>query len=263
MKNNIQNSSVYLGDNKVLTMTCFGRRIIIDTRNIQNYTIITHGIYDRGVTWAIKKYLKPGNTMVDVGANIGFFTLLGNHIVGPKGKVYFLEHNPDIFELMKSSVHINAFRLRSVRLNMAAFNKTGTLELTWNIAKHGGGHLVTTDKAQLNEKTTEVIIEKLDNLIQVEDLPVDLIKIDTEGSELYALQGAREILDKSPKCVIITEWNPKFLRGRGSSVQEAIEFIAKRFSIIEKIIKVGKVQQLNPQQLSTTNHCNLILRKEI
>jgi len=260
MKHEIQNKYAYLGNNRAVTMTYFGRRLILDTRNIQNYSIITHGFYEKGVAWAIEKYLKPGDTMIDVGANIGFFTLLGNHIVGPKGKVYSLEPNPDIFELMKSSVHINAFRPRSIPLNMAAFNKADTLELTWSAAKHGGGRLRTTDKIKLDEKSAKVKTEKLDNLINAEDLPVNLIKIDTEGSELYALQGARTIFEKSKDCVVITEWNPNFLRGRGSSVQEAIEFISKRFSIIEKIVKVGEVLTLRPEQLKNISHCNLILR---
>ncbi|MBL4659630.1 MAG: FkbM family methyltransferase [Alcanivoracaceae bacterium] len=260
MKNTIQNNYAYLGNNRAVTMTYFGRRIMIDTRNIQNYSIITHGVYEKGVAWAIEKYLKPNNTMIDVGANIGFFTLLGNHIVGPKGKVYSLEPNPDIFELMKSSVQINAFRPRSVRLNMAAFNESGTLELTWSAAKHGGGRLRTSEKIKQDEKSAKVQTEPLDKLIKAEDLPVDLIKIDTEGSELYVLQGAREILDKSPNCVIITEWNPNFLKARGSSVDEAIEFIAKRFSIIEKIVKVGEVLKVNPKELKDISHSNLILR---
>ena len=260
MKNKIQNNYAYLGNNRAVTMTYFGRRIMIDTRNIQNFSIITHGVYEKGVAWAIETYLKPGNTMIDVGANIGFFTLLGNHIVGPQGKVYSLEPNPDIFELMRSSVKINAFRPRSVRLNMAAFSEPGTLELTWSAAKHGGGRLRTTDKIKADEKSAKVKTEMLDNLVKAEDLPVDLIKIDTEGSELYALQGAIKILEQSPNCVIITEWNPNFLRGRGSSVQEAIKFISNRFSIIEKIVKVGEVLTLKPEELNKISHCNLILR---
>lgn len=260
MKNKIQNNYAYLGNNRAVTMTYFGRRIIIDTRNIQNYSIITHGLYEKGVAWAIEKYLKPDNTMIDVGANIGFFTLLGNHIVGPHGKVYSLEPNPDIYELMKSSVQINAFRPRSIRLNMAAFNKEGTLELTWSSSKHGGGRLRTSEKIKLDEKSAEVKLQRLDDLVKEEDLPVDLIKIDTEGSELYVLQGAEKIIENSPNCVIITEWNPNFLRGRGSSVSEAIDFISKRFKIIERIKKVGVVENLKPSQLKDISHCNLILR---
>lgn len=260
MKNKIQNTYAYLGNNKAVTMTYFGRRIIIDTRNIQNYSIITHGIYEKGVAWAIETHLKQGGTMIDVGANIGFFTLLGNHLVGPKGKVYSIEPNPDIFILMESSIHINAFRPRSVRHNMAAFDKEGKLDLTWSSAKHGGGRLRTSENIKHDEKSAEVVTQELDKIIQMQDLPVSLIKIDTEGSELYVLKGATEIIKKSPNCVIITEWNPRFIKGRGSSVDEAVEFIAERFSIIEKIIKVGKVERLVPEQLKTINHCNLILR---
>ncbi|WP_395377341.1 FkbM family methyltransferase [Marinicella sp. W31] len=260
MKSKTLNNYAYLGNNRALAFTYFGRRIILDTRNIQHYSIISHGVYEKGVAWAIEKYLKPGHTMVDIGANIGFFTLLGNHIVGPQGKVYSLEPNPDIFDLMQSSVHVNAFRPRSERLNVAAFNQEGILQLTWSPAKHGGGRLITHDKIKHDEKTAEVPTKTLDSLIKSEDLPVDVIKIDTEGSEFYALQGAQEVLDKSPHCVIITEWNPKFLKARGSSVDEAIDFIAKRFKIIERIIKVDTVERVNPEDLKNIPHTNLILR---
>ena len=75
MNNKLQNSYSYLGNYRAVTMTYFGRRIILDTRNIQNYSIITHGFYEKGVAWAIEKYLRLDDTMIDMGANIGFFTL--------------------------------------------------------------------------------------------------------------------------------------------------------------------------------------------
>ncbi len=179
MKKEILNNYAYLGDHRAMAMTYFGRRIILDTRNIQNYSIISHGVYEPAVAWAIEKYLKPGDTMLDVGANIGFFSLLANHIVGPKGKVYSIEPNPEIFEIMSSSIHINAFRPRSERLNMAAFYESGSIELTWSPSKHGGGRLITSDKVKHDKNSAVVPTAKIDDNVAADDLPVNLIKIDT------------------------------------------------------------------------------------
>lgn len=259
MKKQILNNYAYLGDYRALAMTYFGRRIILDTRNVQNYQIISHGMYEPAVAWAIEENLKSGDTMLDVGANIGFFTLLANHIVGSKGKVYSFEPNPEIFELMSASVFNNAFRPRSERHNVAAFYETGELELTWSSSGHGGGRLRTSERVKSDEKTAMVTTDKIDNLVKPSDLPVQLIKIDTEGSELFALKGAEQVIKNSPDCKIITEWNPGFLRDRGASIEEAVEFVSSRFKHIEKIIKRGEICRIKPEQLFEKGHSNLIL----
>ncbi len=258
--NTISTNYAYLGDHRAVAMTSFNRRIILDTRNIQNYSIITHGVFEKGVAWAIEKHLKPGQTMLDIGANIGFFTLLGCHTVGPKGKVYSFEPNPDVFAMMEQSVHINAFRKRSVQHNVAAFDRVDEIELTWSPAKHGGGRLVTTDQVKLDECSAKIRALPVDDLVDEADLPVSLIKIDTEGSESYALHGAQRILERSPGCVVVTEWNPNFIQARGSSVPQLIDFLRQHFTGVERIVKVGKTEKLTFDALENLQHSNLILK---
>ncbi len=77
---------------------------------------------------------------------------------------------------------------------------------------------------------------------------------------MFALKGAMKTLDSSPKCKIITEWNPNFLKARGASVDEAVDLIKAKFSIIERVVKAGKVENLEAKQLFNIHHSNLILR---
>ncbi len=251
----------YLGNFRALALTEDGCRILLDTRNPQHLKIISHGVYEKAVSWAIKEHLKPEQTFVDIGANIGFFTLLGCKIVGPKGKVFALEPNPVIFEMMDSSVFANSFGKRCERKNIAAFNDDGELELTWDSAKHGGGRLVTHDKVTLAENRKAVKLQKLDDILSENDRPISVIKIDTEGSEPFILEGAQQTLKDNPQCVVIAEWSPRFVKSRGYDFEKYVDFLFATFQSIEILQKVGVVRKVNRQELINIKHGNIILKQ--
>lgn len=251
----------YLGNFKALSVTEDGCRILLDTRNPQHLKIISHGVYEKAVSWAIKKYLQPGQTFVDIGANIGFFTLLGCKIVGPKGKVFALEPNPVIFEMMDSSVFANSFGKRCERKNVAAFNEDGELELTWDSAKHGGGRLVTNEKVSLDENRKVVNLQRLDDILSENDRPISVIKIDTEGSEPFILEGAEQTLKDNPQCVVIAEWSPRFVKSRGYDFEKYLDYLFDTFGSIELLKKVGVTQKVNRKELASTHHGNVVLKQ--
>lgn len=250
----------YLGNNRAVAVTDYGCRILIDTRNKQHLKIISHGVYEKAVGWAINKYLKPGEVFVDVGANIGFFTLMACKIVGPKGKVYALEPNPVIYEMMDTSVFANSFGKRCHTQNIAAFNGNGTMELTWDSAGHGGGRLVTHDKVILDENKTTVKLEKLDEILAGNDRPISVMKIDTEGSEPYILEGASQIIAQNPNCIIIAEWSPRFVKSRGYDFDKYVDYLFATFESIEILVKVGVTKKMDKESLINTSHGNIILK---
>ncbi len=252
----------YLGNNRAVCVTDYGCRILIDTRNKQHLKIISHGVYEKAVGWAINEYLKPGEVFVDVGANIGFFTLLGCKIVGPKGKVYALEPNPVIYDMMDTSVFANSFGKRCETQNIAAFSEDGEMELTWDTAGHGGGRLVTHDKVTLDNNKAMVKLQRLDDILVENDRPISVIKIDTEGSEPYILEGASEILENNPNCVIIAEWSPRFVKSRGYDFDKYVDFLFDTFDSIEVLVKVGKTQKMDKESLKKTHHGNVILKQK-
>ena len=251
----------YLGNNKAVCVTEYGCRILIDTRNKQHLKIISHGVYEKAVGWAIDHYLKAGEVFVDVGANIGFFTLQGCKIVGPKGKVIALEPNPVIYDMMDTSVFANSFGKRCETQNIAAFSKEGELELTWDDAGHGGGRLVTHDKVTLDNNKVRVRLQKLDDILAENDRPISVIKIDTEGSEPYIFDGAMETIKNNPECVIIAEWSPRFVKSRGYDFEKYVDFLFETFESIEVLVKVGVTVKVDRESLINTHHGNIILKQ--
>ena len=252
----------YLGNNRAVCVTDYGCRILIDTRNKQHLKIISHGVYEKAVGWAINKYLKPGEVFVDVGANIGFFTLLGCKIVGPKGKVYALEPNPVIYDMMDASVFANSFGTRCTTRNIGVFNKDSNMDLTWDDANHGGGRLVTHDQTNMDNNITSVKLKKLDDILSDNDMPVSVIKIDTEGSEPYVLEGAAETLKNNPDCTIIAEWSPRFVKSRSYDFDKYMGFLFDTFNSIELLVKVGVTKQMDRESLKNTFHGNVILKQK-
>ncbi len=260
--NDYQRESVnyaYLGNNKALALTYYGCRLLIDTRNIQHMRIISHGCYEPAVAWAIEENLPKGGRMIDVGTNLGYFTLLGCKIAGPEGQVIGFEANPVIYEMMASSVFANAFRSRSKTFNHAVFNTSKTFEFTWDSAGHGGGRVVTNDKQNLDSNTVEVEAIKLDDFLQGDDRKVDVIKIDTEGSDPFVIDGARVLLSENPGCVVITEWSPRFMSSRGFPTDDAIKMIFEVFSKVQLIQRIGKATDVSESELKDIQHGNLLL----
>jgi predicted methyltransferase len=96
---------VYVGGNRVLTTTVHGQSLFVDSRGLSlSPQIILDGSWEPGVTQALRSLVKLGMTIVEIGANIGYFTTLPGRLVGPRGCVRAFEANPKIFDLLTESI---------------------------------------------------------------------------------------------------------------------------------------------------------------
>ncbi len=152
---------------------------------------------------ALQRCVLPGQTVVDVGANIGYFSLLLAQLVGPAGHVHAIEPAPANFDLLQRNVRVN--RLQQVQLHQLALGeKTGVAQLHLSTYNHGMHRLypsVCNDGA-----TLPVPVQRLDQLLP--KAGVDAIKIDVEGYELPALLGAEQLLRANPAVKIFSEYCP-------------------------------------------------------
>ncbi len=155
------------------------------------------GSYEPEVASVIESLLKPGDTFLDVGANIGYFSLLGASLVGREGHVYAVEPNDLNVKLLESSRKANNFENISV-MQVGASTNIETLFLN-SLAGNG-------ETARLGEfdifATRTVAGLPLDVLLSGRQKPVSLIKIDVEGFEYRALQGAEKILSTDKPYII-------------------------------------------------------------
>ncbi len=136
-------------------------------------------------------------TFVDVGANIGYFSVLASKLVGPTGRVISVEVDPKNVEVLRANLFKGGCSNAKV-FQVAAWNEATTLNLVLNDAG-GAGNWVNDERGG----GIDVPAFRLDQLI---DLPVDYVKLDCEGSDHMAVKGASGLIDRNPKMLITVEF---------------------------------------------------------
>jgi FkbM family methyltransferase len=194
-------SYFYLGDNRGLTQLSTGELFFVNTedRSIAPW-IIYSGYWEIFVDDILCALARPGDTFIDVGANMGYYTVKIGAKVGPEGRVYSFEPNPHVFAFLADNVKINNFQARTHLFQMAAGAEQGEVWLGFSHAEPGGGAVWEQPLGVENEMP--VPVARLDDIAT---MPVDLIKIDVEGFEPQALKGMRAMLERSPDAAVVLE----------------------------------------------------------
>jgi len=166
------------------------------------------GSYEPGIAAVLDRYTKPGMSVVDIGANIGCFTMLLASLVEASGLVVAVEPNPENIKLMEASRRVNGFDQVLV-IQAAAGRQTGLLAL--NVSHSNGMTGELPDDVDAIFATRPVPCFALDAILP-KDRHFNLVKIDTEGAELNALIGLSETIDRD-RPVIVSEFSPGTLPG--------------------------------------------------
>ncbi|HWG09695.1 MAG TPA: FkbM family methyltransferase [Solirubrobacteraceae bacterium] len=157
---------------------------------------------------ALAELVKPGQTVYDVGANIGFFTILCSRLVGPQGRVYAFEPIPQNLATLRHNVTLNALSNVTI-VDKALSSATGTAEMfvsPWS-AFHSLNVEGATKQDNHGPETGEITVQTvtLDEFVGGEGVRApDLVKIDVEGAELIVVDGMRETL-RSVKPLLLCE----------------------------------------------------------
>jgi FkbM family methyltransferase len=164
----------------------------------------------------LKEYIKPGMRIVDVGANIGFFSIFFSKLVGEKGSVHSFEPAKSNFKHLVSNVG----KLKNVAPNnIAVSDKTGKIKLyqyPLNV------EFKTYDMMGESTDFTEIDGISLDDYFKNGET-VDIIKTDTEGYDYFVIKGMKETIKRSKKLVLISEFWPFMLDKSGIHPEKFIE----------------------------------------
>lgn len=174
----------------------------------------------------LENYLKKGHTVLDVGANIGFYSLLARSIIGPEGKVFSFEASSDNTYLIGMSTKENSFENITV-VNAAISNKTGNGFL-YVSPYYNSEHSLFDYHYSSGENSDEkipVCLETVDDFLEnkIHDMDVDLIKMDIEGSESMALEGMTKMINHNDEIVLVTEFWPQGFKNSNSEPKEFLE----------------------------------------
>lgn len=159
--------------------------------------------YEPRVVHLLRKHLLPGYTFVDVGAHVGYFSLMASNLVGPSGRVLSFEPDAANYERLRQHVVRNEKQNIAV-LKLALSDKSGEMKFLIN-PFNDGGHSLESFPGYQALRAENVRTATLDDVLvnRFPGLPIHLLKIDVEGHQLHVLKGMRRTLQAySPKLIV-------------------------------------------------------------
>ena len=194
----------------------------------QSY-IISHS-WEELTTEVFQKVVKEGDTVVDLGANIGYFTLLAARIVGNKGKVYAFEPEPLNYSLLTKNIDLNGYE-NVVAVQKAISDATGKVRFFLD-KKDTGAH--TMYQHGTGGEFIEVESTTLDDFFADKGQTINVIKMDVEGAEMAALSGMDRTIKENKNLKMFVEFYFPGIKHAGHSPQEFVRKLLEdyRFSIL-------------------------------
>lgn len=199
--------------------------VLVQVQNNQMYvnpkdeplgrSLATEGIYEAYETTLFRSVVKGGMTVIDIGANVGYYTLIAAELVGETGKVFAFEPEPENFKLLSRNVKLNKYGNVDA-VQKAVSNGTDSITLYIDRGNFGNRSLA---KGNILVDGGEVEIEtvSLDEFCaaHLNGRQLDVLKIDAQGAEGLILTGATEMLQRHAP-IIFMEFEPEMLRNMGT-----------------------------------------------
>ncbi len=187
----------------------WGLDIAVDAGEAIGCSLYLRALYEIAVTEALWRLVRPGDSVVDGGANIGYMTSILALRVGPRGKVYCFEPHPEIFRGLQQNVRSweNSQRCGSFLLHQAALGDRGSmgvLRIPDHFVENQGTSWIQADES-CEGRSVNVRIMALDDVVP-EGETIGVVKLDVQGYELTALKGMERILrERRVRNVIFEE----------------------------------------------------------
>lgn len=191
--------------------------------------IAFEGSYEPGLELLLERALDRGSHFVDIGANIGHFSLLAAAVLGPDGLVSAVEAVPGTAKLLHENVLLNGFEQRISVYEAAAWDKEDMLE--FHLAPAGRSGMSSVRPVRNSTARCRVAAKPLDDLIPFQTYPVAVMKFDVEGAEYKALQGAARIINEQ-RPVVFLELSRMYLEQVGNTAQEVVHLLTGRFKML-------------------------------
>jgi FkbM family methyltransferase len=169
------------------------------------------GNYEPETTALFRRYLRPGDVVFDVGANLGYFTILAASLVGHAGHVHSFEPNPKVIRFLRKSIEINHFEGWVRSTSVAVAEQSGGLArlyLSTVAASSAVSSLLPLPHLDTGSTIEVPLLSLLDYCRMQQISTVRLLKVDVEGAELQVLRGARDLLLARSVDLLVCEVQP-------------------------------------------------------
>ena len=203
----------------------FGAKMNLDIKEYSQRLIYYCGVYEEPEIQCISSYIGAGDVFVDVGANVGYYTLWAAKKVGANGKVFSFEPDSISYVDLERNVELN--QSGNIQLcPLALGEQAGQSFFLHNYDNTGSSHLVT-DSTVTNK--TIVTVARLDVFLHERGIQrIKFLKIDAEGAELQVLEGAKAFLQLGIPPYVQVEVIDEALKQFGSSEKQLVDFLSER-----------------------------------
>jgi FkbM family methyltransferase len=195
---------------------------------------------ESATSMCFRNLLQPGQTVVDVGANVGYYSLTAASRVGSSGRVIAFEPGPPAAARLLENVALNGFPNIEI-VQSAVADRTGSV--AFSLGNDSEGSSMFDISGNSVQRYVDVPVTTLDGYLSTTATKhVDLLKIDAEGAELGVVMGARNLLADPDSPALIIEANPVTLSAAGTSVGELrdeLNSLGYAISVLESISWMG------------------------
>ena len=224
--------------------------------------------YEPATTRVFQDTAQFGMVVIDIGAHVGYYTLLAAKLVGPSGKVYAFEPEPGNHDTLLKNIELNKYaNISAAQTALSDRNGKATIYLSGlDTGRHSLYQHGLPEQGNASVETTT-----LDSFLESENWPdVGLIKVDVEGAEVAVLDGMVELLDRAPGLKLIIEFNPVLLKSAGvapASFLGKIRTLGFQMSSIDdsdgiSLLTAGDDSELTDRLLAADSSVNLFCTKE-
>lgn len=257
--------TVYLGNHRAITRTVFGHKLIVDTRDVSLAPhILLDGYWEREVTRVFRNLVHPGMTVVEVGANVGYFSVLAAEGVGSNGNFFAFEANPALADVTFRNLDLNGLLKQSTVIDKAVYSES--TELEFNIYnQYLGSSSLWAEPEHVALFRDEIRKLNVDAVSLDDYFPpgtrIDLIKIDAEGAEPHIIRGATRLLTENSEVKIIMEYAPAMITSSCGSLESFHQTLMDLGFTVFRISKRATIIPTTFAQLSTETHCELLVQR--
>jgi FkbM family methyltransferase len=237
-----------------------GLHLRVDERD--SLGLVATGSYEPYETALLLSLITPESIVLDVGANVGYHTVQFARAVGPLGRVFAFEPDPDNLRLLAHNVRTNGFDNVTI-VPKAVTSVTRSLNLFLSPDNHGDHRVYDSGDGR---QAVHIDAVAIDEVMREVTGPVSLIKLDIQGAEPAALRGMEWFLSQHPESWIATELWPAGLERSGSSLEAYLHQLRSLGAALLRIDeRRQRIAPLDLGWLSNTvtvqrgNHTNLLL----
>ncbi len=205
----------------------------LNIRDLVQQTILLEGVWDPALTGFIQSNLSLNDVFIDVGAHVGYFTLLASRRVGPGGRVLSIEPNPFALDQLRQNVARND--LHNVLVEHTACGESRAVVQLYLHTESNSSMASLYSGSAVGSTGVEVPCTTLDDLCQERGVRrVRLVKVDVEGAELFVLRGMRRIM-RELRPAIVLELHPQLLEDVGTPFEAVLALLQDFDYVLEPL----------------------------